>query len=176
MKYLIVCFILIILGFFVASAVIIAEQPTAHVTATKHKPHEQLPLQPAKQAGQLTTVYTRGNIAYQVMTGNSFVDHGKIVSALFDVTYINLTNQPVTVTGKQFSLGCIVANGQSFHANPAVFANGGFGTLPARTTSLAVPVTLEPLGQSTVSIQLDGSCQDIGTEDGQYWWAMTAVQ
>lgn|GEM_PF-6426975 len=131
---------------------------------------------PNKTHRDIDYLYQVGMIAYQIQPTNSTVNNGDLNEADYNVIYYNADpNSTITVSGSNFNIGCIAANNQSFQQDSSIFATGGFGRPIPTATSLGKKVVVAPLQSVVVPIQTSGSCQFLGTEDGQYWWDVTKV-
>lgn len=156
--------------------------PKSH-PAPLPKPVVVKPTNPApnKVQAAFTTVYRVDNLSYQVASSYSYFDASHSLQyATFTVSYENYLKQTTTLSpGANLNIGCIAASGQSFQQVPSIFTNGGLSTRRTGfpTTSLVAwskqrGYTLQSYETANIQFEVNGDCQFIGTQDGEYWWPM----
>lgn len=125
------------------------------------------------------------NLTYTINPVYSYFDQShKLEYAIFQMEYENLIKDINTFKpSNTFNVGCIAANNQGFQQTSNIFSGGG---LSARhtgfpTTSLVAwskqhSFTLQSYEKVYVQFEVNGDCQFIGTQDGQYWWPMPTFE
>lgn len=137
---------------------------------------------PNKTEVALIQAHREGKLVYSVYLASSFYDaNHKLQYATYYVEYENLVNAPVTISPTAVdNIGCIAAGNHSFQEVPSIFTTGNY----PKDQSPAYPVTslkawtgqasftLGAYEKVQIQFAVDGSCQYLGTQDGQYWWKM----
>lgn len=118
-----------------------------------------------------------GSVGFEVQEDTSTVDSGSLIGATYKVVYYNFSKvTPATISDPRMNVGCIAAQNVNFQKDSSIFTYGAYGKPTAGVVSLAKPVTVAPYATTTTTFTVNGLCQFIGTQDGEYYWDMTQVQ
>lgn len=118
-----------------------------------------------------------GTVGFEVQEDTSTVDSGSLVGATYKVVYYNFSKvTPATISDPRMNVGCIAAQDVTLQRDSSIFTYGAYGKPTTGVVSLAKPVTVQPYGTTSSTFTVNGLCQYIGTQDGEYWWDMSVVQ